>query len=412
MFSLPSFDQILAGFVLFAVLFLVCKPILWAFDPLAASRLLRSGSTWLYLALIYLVGGFVSGWLLEIWGDPGRIQEYGRIYASIVHALLILDLMILLPRFLILIWPRGGAVALAAYREGYRQPLFWTIGLIAALFIGLSTIVPYFTFGDDYKMMKHLGFDICMLAAGLFGVLAASISIFEEIEGRTAITVISKPVTRRQFLLGKFFGLAMAAGAMTLILGWVLNWALFIQPSFNPLDEVNDPMPIQATETLQTAFESVLPGDAGRAAAQGVAAWSGDTLANSLGLLLGYGQVLILVALASALATRMPMVANLAICLVLFIMGNLSPVLVEFTVGLRDEQGTLATQLVAFLAQFFDAVLPSLERFQMGPAVVRDSAIDLWEFAGYVLRVFGYSVIYTAIVMLAGLILFEDRDLA
>ena len=74
----------------------------------------------------------------------------------------------------------------------------------------VSVVIPYFTFGDDYKMMKQLGFDMIMLSTMLFGVLAASMSISEEIEGRTAVTLMSKPVTRRQFLLGKFLGILLA----------------------------------------------------------------------------------------------------------------------------------------------------------------------------------------------------------
>ena len=54
-------------------------------------------------------------------------------------------------------------------------------------------------------------------------MLAASMLISEEIEGRTAITLMSKPVSRRQFLLGKFVGLLLAALAMTGILSWFFD---------------------------------------------------------------------------------------------------------------------------------------------------------------------------------------------
>ena len=65
-------------------------------------------------------------------------------------------------------------------------------------------------------MMKQIGFDVVMLSAALFGVLAASMSISEEIEGRTAVTLMSKPVNRRQFLIGKFLGILMACLVMSL----------------------------------------------------------------------------------------------------------------------------------------------------------------------------------------------------
>jgi hypothetical protein len=68
--------------------------------------------------------------------------------------------------------------------------------------------------------------------------------------------------------------------------------------------------------------------------------------------------------------------------------------------------------LVGFLGRLFDVLLPSLESFNMGRAIIRESPLPLWQFGGYVLTVLGYSLIYTTIALLVGLLLFEDRDLA
>src|SRR4029077_12934741 len=119
---------------------------------------------------------------------------------------------------MLLVWPKGGAVALSAFREGVRQPMFWLLTIAASLLMAISPFFPYFTFGDDLKMVKELGYAITMLFAGLFGVLAASMSVSEEIEGRTAVTLMSKPVSRRQFLLGKFGGIMLACMFMNVIL--------------------------------------------------------------------------------------------------------------------------------------------------------------------------------------------------
>src|SRR5207302_6343054 len=120
---------------------------------------------------------------------------------------------------LVLVWPKGGAVPQAGFREAVRQPMCWLLTLLAALLMAVSIFVPYFTFGEDYLMVKQLGYDTIMLAAVLFGAIASSLSISEEIEGRTAITLMSKPVSRRQFLLGKFAGIILAAAFMFATLG-------------------------------------------------------------------------------------------------------------------------------------------------------------------------------------------------
>ena len=71
----------------------------------------------------------------------------------------------------------------------------------AFLLMAVSPFIPYFTFGEDHLMVKELGYDTIMFVGAIFAVLAASMFVGDEIEGRTAITLMSKPVTRRQFLL-------------------------------------------------------------------------------------------------------------------------------------------------------------------------------------------------------------------
>ena len=51
---------------------------------------------------------------------------------------------------------KGGAIALAAFRETYRQPLFWLLLGLAVGFLVISPFVPYFTFGEDFIMVKEM----------------------------------------------------------------------------------------------------------------------------------------------------------------------------------------------------------------------------------------------------------------
>jgi ABC-type transport system involved in multi-copper enzyme maturation permease subunit len=317
-----------------------------------------------------------------------------------------------LPHLLTLVLPKTGAVALAAYREGWRQPMFWLIFAGAFIAIWIAVVLPYFTFGDDFKMMKQIGFDIIMLAALLFGTLAASISVSEEIEGRTAITVMSKPINRRSFLVGKFLGIAMACAAMSLVLAVVLNAALMANRAFDPINEDRtfDPMPEQAKAVMVPFATKLVPTGPAMVITQGAALWLGESFAHLFGVLLGYGQVMILVAVATALATRLHFVVCLLIVLFVYLFGHLAPVVVRVTEA-SGGQGA-GTRLVGFLAKVFDVILPALEFFNMSPAIIRETKLDLGSFALYSFTVFGYAIIYTAIALVIGLLLFEDRDLA
>src|SRR5262245_26458488 len=238
--------------------------------------------------------------------------------------------------------------------------MFWLIFGLAALLILVSTVIPYFTLGDDYKLMKQVGFDTVMLLSGLFGLLTASITVNEEIEGRTAITVISKPVSRRQFFIGKYLGILLACWVMTLLLGWVLTWALHIKPRFDPLDDVVDPMPYEVARWLSPQFDALVPTVEGSAWAAGMGTWMGHTLAHHLGLFRIFGQVMILLAICTALATRVQFVVNLVICLGVFLIGNLSPIMVHVT-DKRENEGNPAFKMVRLIHRLFNAVLTHLD---------------------------------------------------
>ena len=238
---------LVAGVILAGIQFAAALPWLWAIDPKGFERATRNSQSLASILGGVGVAGCVLGAYLVYKGDATNLQWYGQyVYGAILHLQLLIDMFLVLPHLLILVWPKGGAVALAGYREGWRQPMFWLIIVFAIGATWFSVFIPYFTFGDDYKMMKQIGFDVVMLAAGLFGALAASMSISEEIEGRTAVTLMSKPVNRRQFLIGKFLGILMACLAMSLILEWNLNYALRVMPEQDKINEAVDQMPRQS----------------------------------------------------------------------------------------------------------------------------------------------------------------------
>ena len=406
-------NTLLSGLILALAQFLAALPWLYAIDP-RGFREIVTDPTRLTLAIAALIP-FAAGITLYLAfkGDAVNLVTEGRIYAAVLHLQIITDLCIGVPALLVLLLPKTGAVALAAYREGCRQPLFWIVIVLAVIATWISVVIPYFTFGDDFKMMKQIAFDIVMLSAILFGVLATSTSISDEIEGRTALTVMSKPVNRRQFLVGKFLGTLMACGAMTLILGWNMNGACLATPEFDPInrDRAFDPMPEEAKAYLTPIIMAVFPQGPGKVVAAGVGLWTGETVANTLGLAIGFGQVMVLVAIATALATRLPFVVNLVINLFIYFLGHLAPVVVRANDQSGDQSNPVVA-LVRFLGNLFDTILPSLEFFNMGPAIIRDTPLAIGPFAGYVAMVLGYAVIYTVIALVVGLILFEDRDIA
>lgn len=379
---------------------LAALPWLAFVDPATFKAQVRKPATVAIFLGAVLGGGVFLTILFTLWQDQEVLLWWGRLYGCILHAQLLADLVALAFFVLLLAWPKGAAVALAAFREGIRQPMFWFFTIFGLVAMIVLPLVPYFTFGEEMKMVLELGYSTIMVCASAFGVLAASMSIAEEIEGRTAVTLMSKPISRRQFLLGKFVGLLLAAFVLTGILSWFFGWVQVFAPAL--LRET-----AQAPDWLETwtvfRYKQMQVGTPVYLW-RGVAWWLVDAQITAPGVAMGFCQAMVLLAVAVALATRLPMIVNVVSCVVVFILGHLTSILTLVT--------KKTVPLVGFMAQLFDSVLPSLDFFEVAPVMVRDTPPPLSQFHTYVASVAVYSVMYAAIALLLGLILFEDRDLA
>ncbi len=356
----------------------------------------------------FVVAGLILGAVVGFVNDADRMQFLGRIYGALLHAQLLVDVFIGVFLVLVAVWPKGGNVAVAAFKEGLRQPWYWMLTLGFTLFLLVSMFVPYFTFGEEVKMVKEIGYDVIMLPALLFAVLTAGQSVSEEIEGRTAITLMSKPLSRRQFLLGKFAGILLGALAMAAILGWVFDWVLWFKPWYED-ETINLPAWADSAKTLLASW-----GDPVAAGFHGIALWFGQAADTLPGLLLGSCQVMVLLAVGVALATRLPMIVTWVSCFVLFWLGHVAPVLVVVAEGMKARAASpgATLQLIAFAANAFNTFVPALEFFNLGPIIARDAPLNPVDYSLYIGSVVLYAVMYTGIALLLGLILFEDRDLA
>jgi ABC-type transport system involved in multi-copper enzyme maturation permease subunit len=350
--------------------------------------------------------GFLAAIFFDYNSDPQVLSGWGRLYMAVLHFQLALDLFVAVFFLLLTVWSKGAAVALASFQEGVRQPMFWLLTGFGIFLMAVSVWIPYFTFGEDLKMVKELCYAFTMMAPAAFGVILACMSISEEIEVRTAVTLLSKPISRRQFLVGKFVGVVLASLLMTFLMGWMMNWIILYKtwydsniPANQTPENFIDPGWVTAT------VDHLLPNSTAGDLARGIGLWMHDFTVLLPGLTIGFCQVLVLVAVAVALATRVPMVVNVSMCLLVYFLGHLTPIMTEVTTRQR-------MPLLPFVAQLFETLLPGLDNFDVGSAIVRDVPLDPASYALYTANVTLYALMYTAIALLFGLILFEDKDVA
>jgi ABC-type transport system involved in multi-copper enzyme maturation permease subunit len=270
--------------------------------------------------------------------------------------------------------PRMSAVALATFKSETAQPLFMIIMWLGGFLLALFVWIPYNTFGEDIKMLKDSGLTLVMILGIIQAVWAASQSVSEEIEGRTALSVLSKPIGRRSFIFGKFLGIIWTVAQLFVILGIVLLVVVAYKPIYDARESVTSDITWQICH-LEMVY--TVPG-----------------------LILAFMETVVLASLSVAISTRLPLLANFVICFAIYLLGHLVPLIVQSSAG----------QLVPvqFFGQLIGTVLPVLDHFNIQAAVAAGVAVP-YEYLAWTLV---YCTIFSVIAMLLALVLFEDRDLA
>lgn len=298
-------------------------------------------------------------------------------WVALVWVLAALAVFFLIYYGLSLATPKLAAIARTAAIESWSQPLFWAELLPAIFLLVLFAIIPYYTFGEDIKILTDSSLTLITLLAIILAVWCASVSIAEEIEGRTALTLLSKPVSRRSFVLGKFVGIAGAVFVLFIVLGGVFLSTVSFKVVYDAHESARDLSDVQRyTECL------------------------GEQIRVIPGLVLSFFKAVLLTAVSVAISTRLPLIPNLTICSAVYVLGHLVQPLAQSSAG--------KFEIVRFVGQLFATILPVLDYMDVQASISSDGFVPL----SYVGWSFLYCAMYSTVALLAALVFFEDRDLA
>jgi len=270
--------------------------------------------------------------------------------------------------------PKVAAIAQTTAKEGLSQPLFYVLLAVGIFLLLLFPFVCANTMGEDIKVLKTDGLTLIKILAIVLALWTASVSISDEIEGRTALTLLSKPVARWQLILGKFLGILVPVAILFIILGAIFLASVSYKVAYD-------------------ARENSLPDPESKDC------WN-EMLQVSPGLAVSFMEAMILVSVSVAISTRLPVIPNLVICASIYVLGHL------VSMVLNSRAGEFA--LVHFTGRLIAAVLPVLDHFNMESLVSQGHQLP-WS---YLLLLGAYSVFYSTVALLVALLLFEDRDLA
>lgn len=314
-------------------------------------------------------------------------------------------------------------IALNAFMELVRQPVFLLLTTASAAFEIFLATPYYFAFGDEPKLVKTSVLAVMLLAGLLSAVLSASASLAREIRSGTALAVLSKPVSRAQFLLAKYVGLiaaltvvtyinlvaALVAGRMTfdayggvdisaiLIFGAgiVVAYALggfsnfFLNRPF-----VSDAVfSLVVTVTLAAAVIFLFTKQTQSLGEMARVDWR---MVPAAVLILF--ALWVLAALALACSTRLDTIPTLAICSAFFLVGLMS----DYLFGRPAAQGS-------WWGTTLYTLMPNWQNFWLADALDAGRSTFHW---GYVSKALLYAGCYIGAVLAVAVALFEDRELS
>lgn len=320
------------------------------------------------------------------------------------------------------------AIITNTFTETLRQPVCAVVIGATVLLLAMTPSLTMFSLTDDNQLLQDVGISTLMVAGLLLAVFASTTVVTEEIENKTALTVISKTVSRSAFVIGKFIGVAAAVFLGQFLLSLVLLMVArhgVLTGIQDESDSVVTTLAIAATVlTLIVALAgsyfyqwrfsstSILLGTLFATAAVVLLVfidpeWHYNPAENNMPwdllapIALAVLATGILTAIAVAASTRFNLVMTLIFCATVFVLGNM----VQYWLGptaMANDAG-----LSRYFAWAGLAIIPSINLYVVTNAIYGDIAVPLI----YIGHAAVYALLYVAAVLLFAIAAFRGRDL-
>lgn len=113
------------------------------------------------------------------------------------------------------------------FREIIRDRILYGLIVFAILLIGFSLALGQLSFAEQSRISANFGFTAIHLSVVILAIFVGSTLVRREIEKKTIFTLLARPISRTQFLIGKYFGLLSVIGVSILLLSLVLSGIFF-----------------------------------------------------------------------------------------------------------------------------------------------------------------------------------------
>ena len=279
------------------------------------------------------------------------------------------------------------AIAGNTFTDLVRQKVFLFLLIFSLMVIGCSSFLARFSFQEEFQMLKDVSLGAMSLFLSFLAILASAMLLPRDLEDRTIFTILSKPVPRHEYLLGKLFGVLYMLLLSTLLLGGLFLAVLLLREQSVLLETRNSlassPRELDSAlaEIRQSAFN-----------------WN---LIPAMGILFVKSSLIASLTLMISTFATSGLFAILISSSVYFI-GHLQETAREYWLG-----GIAVHWWSRLSAALLALVFPDLQAFNLSDDIVAGKGIPMDVFWQTV----ALGVLYTAIYYLAACFVFQKREL-
>jgi len=248
------------------------------------------------------------------------------------------------------------AIAKNTFRETVRDKIFYNLLIFYIAMMSISILLGGLSIGEDEKIIKDLGLSGMAIFGALITIFIGISLINREVDRHTIYTVLSKPVSRAEFILGKFAGLSTLVVVNVVLMTLCLILILY-----------------GVTGKIDTSFLLTLP--------------------------FMFVEFLLLAALAIMFSSFSTPTLSAIFTISLYVLGHLSPEIRDL--GARG-QGAFSSITTAVYR-----VIPNLEAMNLREEVVHSLQVD-WSM---VVISIVYGLVYTAALLMFSIFIFGRKDL-
>ncbi|HZS45816.1 MAG TPA: ABC transporter permease subunit [Blastocatellia bacterium] len=128
------------------------------------------------------------------------------------------------------------AIATNTFRETVRDKVLYNLVLFAVLLVGASLLIGQLSISQDQKIIMDMGLSSMLLFGTLIAIFIGIGLVYKELDKRTVYSLLTKPINRYEFILGKYCGLGLTLLVNSIVMAVSIALALlYLQRGFDRL---------------------------------------------------------------------------------------------------------------------------------------------------------------------------------